>query len=94
MTIAQRAKCKHCGRTNGEPEPGILPLIVEGEGPTLVCRPCIRALGELAADPTGTDDRVLAAIADRHSDVVRLGRTVNHRGQTRLVWEWIGWATT
>ena len=72
-------RCRHCGRTDH---------LIEGDGPRLVCRVCLLALGNLANDPTGIRDDVIQTMADRHGDMVVL---ITDRAKGRSYWEWIGW---
>lgn len=76
------ARCKHCRRTTD---------LVQHDG-DVVCASCIRELGALALDPHDVDTRILAAVTERHGDVIRLSRSAVMPGRpSRLVWEWVGW---
>jgi hypothetical protein len=79
MVIDIPGQCRHCGRPDH---------LIEGDGPRLVCRVCVMALGQLANDPTGIRDDVIETMADRHGDVVVL---ITDRVKARSYWQWTGW---
>ena len=50
---------------------GVSHLIV-GDGPTIVCWPCVQMLGGIGRKPETADDRILGLLDELHADVVRL----------------------
>ena len=70
--------CRHCHRPDN---------LIEGDGPVRVCRACVRALGEMAGDPSNVAPYLLDTMLDRHGDVVELV----HLPGLRLEWKWVGW---
>lgn len=81
-TGVETPRCKNCARRDD---------LIIGDG-HVVCRSCVKALGELAANPEQANDAVIAEMMKRHGDVVQIIRVGRPGGRpSRLEWDWIGW---
>lgn len=56
-------RCAHCASTVN---------LIEGDGPKVVCRPCVTLFGGIARDPDSVDLGYLEELERLHGDVLRL----------------------
>lgn len=80
MELTTDARCLRCDSTEH---------LIEGDE-LIVCRPCVDLLGGIAACPDNADSRILAALIERHGDVVEMRRAPDPlmAGSAPLVWDW------